>query len=868
MKKVYSVFLSLLLGLTANAQWEQIKDPLLSTVEYDRLVYTGTAILTATEGALFRSVDNGNTWTISHNGLDQSNIGARGLTYISSRGEVWISSNNSLFKSTDHGGSWTKVTPSGLPAQIYVDQVTRINNRLIMMYGYYDQIEDTHKVKLAYSDDGVNWTATVVLDSDSWWEFIGEANDKTLYLIQVPNGQNYGILHYTTNGVTTQLHPIEGLSATPGIKQRNFSIDPAGDNLFFYDEKTGIYYWYNPTDQEWVEKMNGIAALAPLMSFRPHSLSSRLFCTIICLDASLTQMEVKLMTSVNNGDLWTEIAAPGISFPIMESPMVVAGSGRIIANHFQATMCHSDDDGQTWSRDYEIFSGDFDKMAALSNGNLFVYTMDNMRPLYKSTDNGETWSAQASDLPTFQGLAFVNGLIPAGNWLYAIAEEEPDAGEFLFISKNEGVNWEKLTDASNAKNIEFAGMNGLWPVYKFTDEDENSSYQFTKDGGINWINIQSGIDLLSLDKVMGLRGNGSLGKLFLFGEISGKIMIYLSENDGTSFTDITSNLGAMSYDILVANRYDWDDHPMAVSGFRADGEVFIVAAYDFAASPQQVRFFSLNDTKDGWNQIGTDGLDLPQNLNWNRLLFNGGVWYFSTPVGIYASIDGCATWRLVWNNEGFISGINPKTVMATGYGLFLGTRGAGLWRTPLSAPVFTTDAASSVTDISAISGATITSTGGLPFAGKGICWATTTAPTVSDNVLYIDNTWNNFSGTMTPLTPNTDYFVRSFIISPKGFGQPIYGNEITFTSDQATTIETEKDGTILLFPNPSDGKFNLLVERDWSMEVMDISGRSVMSRRLHAGLNETSLANPVPGIYYLRLTGGAGETKIVRLIVK
>lgn len=101
--------------------------------------------------------------------------------------------------------------------------------------------------------------------------------------------------------------------------------------------------------------------------------------------------------------------------------------------------------------------------------------------------------------------------------------------------------------------------------------------------------------------------------------------------------------------------------------------------------------------------------------------------------------------------------------------------------------VITTHSSESVTSNSFIAGGVIEGveindfTNGI--ATSGICWATTTNPTIDDfvetiNIKYFDITVNS-------LTPNTTYYVRAYVeIS----GEIIYGNEVTIVTDDIEPV--------------------------------------------------------------------------------
>ena len=93
----------------------------------------------------------------------------------------------------------------------------------------------------------------------------------------------------------------------------------------------------------------------------------------------------------------------------------------------------------------------------------------------------------------------------------------------------------------------------------------------------------------------------------------------------------------------------------------------------------------------------------------------------------------------------------------------------------------TTSTINAITINSATGGGEISNTGTHTIKVVGLCWSTTSNPTINDSkTTHFYNT-NNFSSTMEGLTENTTYYVRAYATSDAGTA---YGNEITFTTLQ------------------------------------------------------------------------------------
>ena len=109
-------------------------------------------------------------------------------------------------------------------------------------------------------------------------------------------------------------------------------------------------------------------------------------------------------------------------------------------------------------------------------------------------------------------------------------------------------------------------------------------------------------------------------------------------------------------------------------------------------------------------------------------------------------------------------------------------------------PILTTTAVTGITSSSATSGGNITSDGGAAITSRGVCWSTNSSPTVTDSKTTDGTGSGSFMSTITGLTENTTYNVRSYATNSSGTG---YGNSITFTASTTTgNTVTDIDGNV------------------------------------------------------------------------
>jgi hypothetical protein len=103
-----------------------------------------------------------------------------------------------------------------------------------------------------------------------------------------------------------------------------------------------------------------------------------------------------------------------------------------------------------------------------------------------------------------------------------------------------------------------------------------------------------------------------------------------------------------------------------------------------------------------------------------------------------------------------------------------------LTTTAPSAPVVaTTTAITSITTASANSGGNIISDGGAAITARGLCYGTSPAPTIANNVTVNGTGIGAFTASMSLLSPSTQYYVRAYATNSVGTS---YGNEQVFST--------------------------------------------------------------------------------------
>jgi uncharacterized protein (TIGR02145 family) len=175
--------------------------------------------------------------------------------------------------------------------------------------------------------------------------------------------------------------------------------------------------------------------------------------------------------------------------------------------------------------------------------------------------------------------------------------------------------------------------------------------------------------------------------------------------------------------------------------------------------------------------------------------------------------------------------------------------------TPIVVPTLTTVDVSSVTLTSAVSGGSITANGNDSITVRGVCWATTTGPTI-DNDKTTDGTGKgSFISNLTGLQAGVTYFLRAYATNSVGTA---YGNEISFITSAVTvpTLLTASVTSITLTSAVSGG--NITADGGGSVTARGVCWNTVTGPIL---ANSKTSNGTGTGSFVSNLTGLTAGTK-------
>ncbi len=145
------------------------------------------------------------------------------------------------------------------------------------------------------------------------------------------------------------------------------------------------------------------------------------------------------------------------------------------------------------------------------------------------------------------------------------------------------------------------------------------------------------------------------------------------------------------------------------------------------------------------------------------------------------TIDGTGIGSFTSNITGLTQGTiyHVRAYATNNVGTAYGSDIQFITSTPVVIPTVTTVGIGSITTTTFTSGGTITNTGGGTITAKGICWGTTTSPTISGSHTSDGSGSSSWASLGTGISQNITYYVRAYATNSAGTG---YGNELQFVS--------------------------------------------------------------------------------------
>lgn len=166
-----------------------------------------------------------------------------------------------------------------------------------------------------------------------------------------------------------------------------------------------------------------------------------------------------------------------------------------------------------------------------------------------------------------------------------------------------------------------------------------------------------------------------------------------------------------------------------------------------------------------------------------------------------------------------------------------------------------TNSVTDITENSANCGGTVYYTGAFTIGDCGVCCSEYSLPTISDYYTEDQYGIGSFNSNLKNLKSNTTYYTRAYARTSSGI---IYGNQVTFTTEQQTEPEwmSYGDGTF-------DSRWGLINGGTLAWGVKFTS--SMMPDFSRATITKVKVCAGDPGTYTLRIYDGGGDNILTTL---
>lgn len=642
MKKTLLSFLFTASSCVAFAQWAQLPG---EGGEINDLVNTPGGILLATEGGIFKSIDSGNNWTYSSNGLFAADSSISAMEFASTSTALFVQTNGGIAKTIDNGATWLSAGNTGMPTNSgNFTGLISVGNKL---YTCIYTNMNTYQIFTSVND-GLTWTggANVYSNNDRPRLFnVGGTVyvTKTDSIFTTATGASLSNMSYT--GFPTTGRMIEVLN---------------GDATYMYAgfrDGGGSIYRYDIANTTWGPITSGLPSF--VFSTGPFLVNNTLYTSVLTMS-----MTLETYTSATQGNTWTLTSLTGMTKNFIDGIYPIGGSNFLVVNPIDGINI-STDNGSTWTQHMSGFKAEAfrdGRTITYSNGNLVV-TKD--LGIAKSSDGGTNWLAANTGMPST--LFFNFSLYNANNTLYTSFMDL--AGGYLYKSTDGANTWTAATLPAGANEISFFGHSN---TAVFVQNRNNNTFHRSTDNGGSWTDIT---------------GNLNPAYNYYTQFISDGINTYVVGSTGGSGSQIfkSTDDGATWNPISMTGIPPYPNGYIADNLFMAGGNLMSMWV-DYSTFPSVYKMCTFTGTN--WTSVTVSGL--PQYLvNSCMNCNNGGIsWYYNastiyymTNRGLFSSSDNGATFNSF--NSGLYPGVNIARLTSDGVSLYAGTEGNSIWKTAM-----------------------------------------------------------------------------------------------------------------------------------------------------------------------------------------
>jgi len=485
--------------------WRQPNGPYGGRIQALVKSPAGYVFAGACGGGVFRSGDNGASWTEVNNGLydmqvqslaiGSSDTQVRSLA-IGSSGRVLAGTESGVFGSTDNGSVWMELT-TGLNI-LHVRSIAASSSGLILA-----GTEGGGVVRS--TDDGANWTP-----------INGGLTGTTVWSLAIDSAGN---VYAGTNGTGVFRSTDAGgnwtaVNGVPtGSYVQSLAVSPAG-HIYAGLGNGGV----------WRSTDNGVSWSGANIGLTTNAVTSLAFSTSGSVFAGAYGAGV--LRSTDGGANWTFVKNGLTNTDVMS--LSIAPGGYILAGTDDGVF-RSNDNGSNWSAANNGMMGTYSLSIAInSSGHIFVGSWGN--GVFRSTDNGGTWTSVSSGLMN-PGAIYSLAINSSGHIFAGTGNNG------VFRSTDNAENWSSVSSGLSGRTVNSLAINLSGHIFAGCSSG-NGVFRSTDNGG-TWTSVSSG--LISPWAIWSLAINSS-GHIFA---ATGNNGVFRSTDNGSTWatvkTEVLSN---------------------------------------------------------------------------------------------------------------------------------------------------------------------------------------------------------------------------------------------------------------------------------------------------------------------------------------
>jgi uncharacterized protein (TIGR03437 family) len=623
-----SVFGGVYRSTDNGATWTPVNNG-LTNLAISTLAVSGTTVFAGSDGGVYRSTDNGSNWIQVNNGLTNKGVPALAVSETALFAGTY---DGGVYRTTDNGLNWTQVN-NGLAST---------DVRALAVIGTTIFAGTNGGGVYRTTNNGANWTQANIGLTRSFIQVL-MVSGTTLYA----GTAGGGVYRSTGNGANWT--EVNGSLLSTHV----YALAVSGTTVFAGTVDGGIY---RTTDDGagWTQVNNG----------QPYLDVRALMVVGATIFAGTNGGGV--YRSTNNGANWAQVNN-GITRNFVNALEI--GGTTLFAGTTTGGVFRTVDNGVNWTQVNNGLTNLYVRSLAVVGTTIFAGTDGGV---YRSTDNGDNWLQVNNGLTN----STVNALAVSGTTLYAGTN-----GGGIYRSTNDGANWTDIRPNGVPNIVVFVLAVSGTTVFAGTG---GAGVYRTINNGASWTQINNGLTNL---RVAALAANGTT--IFAGTQFGG---VHRSTDNGANWTPVNNGLNSVTVDALVVkesavfagvggrvyrstdNGTNWTQISNGLTGLTSYIRVLKESGPRLFAGVNSGEVFVLAEANLVWMESNA-GLG---NNSINTVIASGGQTLVGTfEGGVFSSTNGGSEWNP--SNAGLPPSADVKAFTRHNGNLYAGLNGEGIY---------------------------------------------------------------------------------------------------------------------------------------------------------------------------------------------